>query len=158
MSEPRLELGSAANWRSVYQQMHRANPSRRRGYIPITPIQIPILFESHILAAAGDSEFAREHWWLGYRLKMMIDVPGTDFLDVAGHEVNIPVNRGGKLIQLPKLAPQFRLIAEVPYWHEEMLITIYEYIGTYSDSTEALIEDRTDQIRIDIARLEQRLN
>lgn len=158
MSEPFLQLGSAANWRSVYQQMHRANPSRRRGYIPIVPIQIPILFESHILAAAADSQFAREHWWLGYRIKMLIDVPGSDFLDFAAYEVAIPVNRGGTLIRLPKLAPQFRLRAEVPFWHEEMLITIYEYTGPYSDSTEALIEERADQIRIDLARIEQRLN
>lgn len=158
MSEPLLQLGNAANWRSVYQQMHRANPSRRRGYIPIVPIQIPILFESHIIAAAGDSQLARDHWWLGYRLKQVIDASGTDFLDVVGHEVNIPVNRGGKLIRLPKLAPQFRLVAEVPYWHEEMLITIYEYFGPYSDSTEALVQEQADLIRVDLARIEQRLN
>jgi hypothetical protein len=157
LSDPVLNLTDGSYWRQIYQQLHRANPASPRGYYPIPPITIPILLSNYIVAVAAESQLARSNWWLGCRLQMVIDVPGSAFGNVEAHQVNVPLNRG-VLVSLPHLAPQYKLRADVPSWHQELSLTIYEYMGPSGDSTETLIQNQSDLIRVDLVRIERKID
>jgi hypothetical protein len=152
-----LQLGDSALWSRVYNQMHYAQPATPSGFMPIPAFNIPILFSSHILAIATDSQYARSWWWLGVRAKMLIDSPGTDFGELEAYGLRVPVN-AGILARFPKLTPQYRLKIEIPWWHQEMRVTIWEYLGPDDDTTEELIRTSSESIRVDLVRIETKVD
>jgi hypothetical protein len=144
-------LQDANQWQEVYDQMHQATRLSSTSYIPIPPFIVPILLTTHTLMIATDSQEALAHWWLGVRVQMLIDVPGSDFSELPTERINIPVNRG-LLVRLPKLSNQYRLRVEVPHWHQTMRLTIWEFTG--ADDGESSLE----LIREDLQRIEGKVN
>jgi len=152
-----LQLDNNAFWSRVYNQQFYAEPTAERRYQPIPPINVPFLFSSHVLAIATDSQFARSWWWLGVRAKMVIQSPGTEFAELEASEIKVPVN-SGILARFPKLSAQYRLKLEVPWWHQEMRVTIWEYLGPGDDPVEDLVRTSTESIRIDLVRIETKID
>lgn len=156
MGEPVLQIDNAAHWQQVYSEQ-KTRASGQNGEIPIPDFDIPILLTSHVLAVGTSSEYARSHWWLGCRVQQVLSATGTGFGYLPAAIVNIPVNRV-TLVILPRYAAQFRLRVSVPYWHRELRVTVYEYVGPISDSTEDLVVERTDVVRVDLARIEAKVD
>jgi hypothetical protein len=77
---------------------------------------------------------------------------------VASTQRVVLLNRGGTLIQFPRYAPQYRLEVEVPKWHKEMDLTIWEYIGPITDTTVQAVLEQADLIRVDLLRIETKLD
>lgn len=157
MGEPIAPFTDGRLWPRVYNQQFYAEQLTTTSFSPIPPVNVPVLFTSRTIAVALDSQEALSHWWLGIRLKMRIAVPGSEFDEIEAQEVKCQVNRG-QLIRFPRLAPQYTLRLEFPWWHSEMRVTIWEFQGTEQDSTEVLIKERTDAIRVDLARVEAKID
>lgn len=157
MSEPVLQLNQAGHWDLIYSEIKYADELPGNRFRPIPPFTIPILFQSPWLAIGSNSAVARSHWWLGCRVQPVIVVPDSpfDFIDAPPHQV--PLN-AFTLFKFPALEQQYRLRVSVPWWHRELGITVYEYTGPASDTTEDLIVERTDVIRVDLARVEAKVD
>jgi hypothetical protein len=144
-------LQNANQWQEVYDQMHQVTRLSSTSYIPIPPFTVPILLTSHTLMISTDSEEALARWWLGVRVQMLIDVPGSDFGELPTDRINIPVNRG-LLVRFPKLSNQYRLRVEVPEWHQTMRLSIWEFMGL--DDSEASL----DLVVENLQRIEGKVN
>lgn len=125
-----LQLENPAHWEEIYSQIHRAVvviPGR--SYDPIPPIDIPGIQSTQYLNCVAESQLARETWRLGGWLYQVVEVPGrSDFVDLNASKNFVPIN-DARLIFLPRLAPTYRLRFEVPWWHEEISLTIWRYTG-----------------------------
>jgi hypothetical protein len=152
-----LDFRNSAHWGPPYQIARRANLYGSTGlFFPIPTFQIPILFESPILAIAAENQDAHSWWRLGCRVRQLFDVEGPT--EVASTQRVVLLNRGGTLIQFPRYAPQYRLEVEVPKWHKEMDLTIWEYIGPITDTTVQAVLEQADLIRVDLLRIETKLD
>jgi len=149
------ELGSVENWQLVYDQFFYAQPAPEvnpNAYHPIPDAQIPFLFDRHVLAIATSSTKVKPRWYLAGRLIQQISALGTDFIDAQANRINLQLNRT-QLVVLPQLSSTYKLRVEIPWWHEEMGLTIWEYTGPEEDSTEEIIQT----LKVDVARLEYRI-
>jgi hypothetical protein len=152
-----LDLQNPLNWNAIYESGLLQVSRTGSGWIPIPAFEPPILCQHRILFCTAESQRAKQFWWLGVRLEMLIDVPGTPFETIPAYKINIPVNRGFLSI-FPPLADQFRLRIEIPPWHEEMKIRIWEYTGTTADSTEDLLITAAQGIEADLLRIEGKID
>jgi hypothetical protein len=99
---------------------------------------------------------AKPWWFLGLRLQQIIQVgvaPSTALADFR----RIPVNRPS-LCRFPRLADDYLLKVEIPPWYDRMKVSIYEYDGPIGDTTEELIIERSDVIRVDLTRIEAKID
>lgn len=157
MSEPVLQLNQAEHWELLYSELKIANELVPGRYAPILPFTIPILASSPWIAIGTNSSQARSHWWLGCRVQFEIAVPNSPFQTISATQVNVPLNNFS-LYKFQALQSSYRLKVQVPWWHKELGITIYQYTGPYSDSTEDLIIEQADVIRVDLVRIETKVD
>lgn len=157
MARSLADFTNGSLWQRVYNQQFYAEEEGRSRFRPIPPVNLPVVLHSPTIAVATDSQEALAHWWLGIRLKMRVAIPGSEFDELEAHEVRCQVNRG-QLVRFPPIAPQYTLRIEFPWWHSEMRVTIWEFTGIEQDSTEVLVTDQTDAIRVDLARIEAKID
>lgn len=143
-----LELQSAGVWQQVYNESREGIPISEKHHIPIPAFEIGLLFEHHILAVRCISTTAKAHWRFAGNLSQRFQI-GT-----GGSTSPLPVvtaaRRGlrlnrAELIRFPRLTTNYELLFEVPHWIKDMRLTVWEYSGIESDTTEETlirIEDR----------------
>lgn len=156
MSNPIVDLNNPDNWSMVYNQTTVAGRLSTTEYYPIIPFDLPILITSPLLFISVENIDAKPWWYLGCRLQQRISTalsPG----DVIGRYAKVPINRPS-LFRFPMYAAQYSLRCEIPPWFDRMKIAIWEYSGVVGDSTESLINESTDLIRVDLLRIETKLN
>ncbi len=151
-----LQLRDPANWGQVYDLNRQATPYGANGFIPIPRFEVPIVFHSPILSIAAVNSYAYGWWRLGCRVRQLFDVPQT--VEIGSFERMVLINRGGTLVQFPRYADQYRLEINVPHWHREIRLTIWEYIGPITDTTAQLVAEQTELIRIDLLRIETKID
>lgn len=125
-----LNLQNSSNWEIFYEQMfYTAQGSLPNSYIPIPIINLPLTCDSPWIMAAASSQTARAWWYLGFNLMQMI--PGLSQEGQWGEFARyvIPLNRDPVLIEFKKPTTDYFLRIEVPHWHREMGVTIWQYIG-----------------------------
>ncbi len=153
MSHPVLQLANASNWILFYRQYFRVRFLGPTTYEPLAPITLPVQSEHRILVAGCTSQTAKSTWYLGGWLRPVIDTGATDFGFAELDRVPIPLN-APRLVMLPQVASNYKLRFEVPYWHQEITLTVYQYIGPDVDSTEVLI----DSLQADLSRIESKID
>lgn len=156
MGNPIVDLNNPNHWEMVYNQTTHAGRLSSIEYFPIQPFDLPVLCTSPILYISAENIDAKPWWYLGCRLQQRISTalsPG----DVVGRYARVPVNRPA-LFRFPMYAAQYSLRAEIPPWFEQMKIAIWQYSGPIGDSTEQLIQDNADLIRIDLIRIETKVD
>lgn len=156
MGEIQVNLQDEQNWQLAYNETIQAGRLSANEYYPIKPLDLPILIESSIILVIAENINAKPWWFLGCRMQQIVQTgiaPG----EVLGSLAKIPVNRP-KLQRFPRLSAQYALRVEIPPWFDRMKIVVYEYIGPIEDSTEQLLTESTDLIRIDLLRIETKLN
>lgn len=156
MSDPILSLRSTENWQLVYNETATAGRRGPAVYIPIAAFDIPILLSSPILVIEAENLDVKPWWWLGCRLQQVLQV-GIVPDRALGQFVNVPVNRP-RLFRFPRMTADYSLRVEVPPWFEKLKISIFEYTGPIGDSTERLVQDQADLIRIDLTRIETKID
>lgn len=150
-----VSLAEAENWDLVYDEVIYAGRVGG-GYIPIAPFDLPVLAHSSLLLCYAENIDAKPWWYLGCRLHQQIETaisPGI----ASGRFAKVPINRPA-LLRFPLYAPQYSLRCEIPPWFDRMKIAIWEYSAPIGDSTEQLVQDSRDLIRIDLIRIETKVD
>lgn len=156
MPGPIVDLNNPLNWALVYNETKNATQLSNGGYTPIPSFGLPIILSTPLLIVEAANIDAKEWWFLGCRLQQLLQtgvIPG----EAVGQYLRIPVNRP-KLVQFPPLGSDYTLRIEVPPWFERMKIAIYEYTAPMPDATEQLIDERADQLTLDLARVESKID
>ncbi|NJO78817.1 MAG: hypothetical protein HC827_10005 [Cyanobacteria bacterium RM1_2_2] len=158
MAEPIL-LNDPLQWEQVYSETKFGTPMTGYGkrYLPIPPYLIPTLFDSHIIAAQTLIPNAGPRWRVGCWVQQILDPSPISGLQMQAREFTVPPNRAALLV-FPRLTNQFKLQVRIPWWHEELTLQIYQYNGAYNTRIEELVTSQTDVIRVDLARIETKIN
>lgn len=147
MSRLIINPANGANWRLLYQHQFTTQPisARERSLIPDTVL--PVQAESRILAVKTFSQYAKSTWKKSGSLTPLVDsgVAGIGHLALSRYQ--LPCN-GARLLIFPKFSTTYQLKFSCPWWFSEIALTVYEYIGTESDSTEDLIRELTTQVQL----------
>lgn len=156
MSESIVQFSAAENWQEVWDFDFVASDAPYGRYYPIPPMVVPILLTSPFIALAASSTDAQSNWRLGYWARQYIAPTGVGGA-LEGRTEKAFLNRFS-IARFPLLATQYQLRIEIPWWHKTMSIGIWEYTGPISESDEQLITDSSDLIRIDLLRIEAKIN
>lgn len=157
MSHPIYDLNNSQNWQFAYSEQKTAQQTHNGYYFPIPEFQLPTLFESPVLLVEVDCPEAKPWWWLGGTARLSIDGPGVVADEVFLIRRRLPVNRPA-IIQFPQVLPQYNLSVSIVPWLRQVTLSVYEFVGPIADSTEQLLIERTDVLRVDLARIEAKLN
>lgn len=151
MTSPILNLSDASSWVQVYDTTLFADLvlGQTGKYYPIPNHSIPGNFEGRTLAVGSSSTKAKPTWNLGFYLAQVINVPGVGNAEAR----SIPIRLGLNLVRFPPLSAQFRLKARIPRWHQEMSITIWQYVSVESD-----VLDRLTNLEPTVTRIEEKVD
>ena len=117
------------NWELIHNSFREVTqaPNAERGYIPIPPADLAEVFTSPVIAVSAGNTQARGTWWLGCNLFQQVGITGlTEF---QSEMISVPVNRPPTIFVMPIAVPQYQLYMEVPYWHLQLNLSIWQYIG-----------------------------
>jgi hypothetical protein len=143
------ELGA---WELTYsRKLVGVDPTRGVKVPYIEPVEIPYIPSSGIFLVGTFSIDARPTWYrAGYLTQELRNVqindvvlfeglPGQPDTTVDGSQYIIGLNRI-QLIVLPKYSNNFSLRFEAVAWLKKLTLTIWEYRGQETDTTEELIQ------------------
>ncbi|MGG6266304.1 hypothetical protein ACQ4M3_08850 [Leptolyngbya sp. AN03gr2] len=147
MSRLIIDPANSTNWRQLYQHkfVTQQIKPRERTIIPATVL--PIQAESRILAAKTYSQFAKDTWRKGGTLTPLINCGMDGFQQTALGSYSLPCN-GARLLIFPKFSTTYQLKFSCPWWFDEIELTLYEYMGAESNSTEDLIRELQTQVQL----------
>jgi hypothetical protein len=158
-----LQLGLGSNWEFLYQ-IHLYStfvPSSSSGFvrgresrIPIPEAPIPILPDSHILAARGDSDSAKSFWKTAGYLKQTYPVGGGSVLPSVQNSSRKVLLGRAKLIEFPQNSPGYQLSFQVPWYMEDCRIRIWQYVGPQTDTTDEALTAIQGQLNDILQRLD----
>ena len=117
------------NWELTHNSFREVTtaPNAERGYIPIRPTDLPEIFTSPVIAVSAGNTQSRGTWLLGCNLYQQVDITGlTEF---QGQQIFVPINRPPTIFTMPIAVPQYQLYLEVPYWHLQLSLSIWQYTG-----------------------------
>lgn len=158
MATQGLELSTSTNWQDAYSASASATylPGSTTSHERIPPIEVPLLFDSHVLAVYPDSTTAKDWWitagWVSRRIQTGITIGGSP--DVRATESQKLIFREINLIIYPNITSTYSLVIDAPYWFDQLSISVWEYIGPVSYSNETLIIDQN----IQLDRIEQKID
>ena len=152
MSQPLVNLQSQGLWVQVFNEARQARQVTDTDFAPIPAFEIGFLFEAHILAARSSSTTAKAHWrfagLLNQRFQIGTGGAASPLPVVTAKSHALKLNRSA-LVQFERLTSNYELLFEPAYWLRDLQLTIWEYRGLVSDTTEEKIElvlDATDRI------------
>ena len=157
MGEPILELGNPLNWEQIYDETFTAQGLPNGAFYPLDPVIMPVLLTSPILALAASSTDARANWRLGYWARQYIAPAGVGFGALETSTEKAFLNRT-TIARFHLWAPQYQLRLAFPYWVRSMSVGIWQYTGPVGDSTEAFIQEQIELTRVDLLRLETKID
>jgi hypothetical protein len=145
MSEPILQLTTQGNWSQIYDENREAAPTSVPNiFYPIPAYEIPFLIERHILAIRCLSPSAKATWryagTLSQRFQLGTGGAASGLPTVEALSIGLRLNRT-KLVVFKKYTQQYELLFETPFWMKSLRLSIWQYEGTESDSTEDLIRE-----------------
>jgi hypothetical protein len=145
MSQPVLQLTSQGNWTQIYDESRTAiQATPAGGHIPIPAFEIPFLFDKHVIAVRCLSPSAKATWrfagTLSQRFQAGTGGTASPLPTVDASSLSLRLNRT-LLVIFKKYTQEYQLLFESPPWIKDMRLSIWQYIGAESDSTEDLIRD-----------------
>ncbi|WP_017314922.1 hypothetical protein [Mastigocladopsis repens] len=157
MSEPVLQLTTQGNWSQIYDESREAViATSAGGHYPIPAFEVPFLFEKHILAVPCLSKSAKAHWRFAGNLIQRIQIgtggSASPLPPVDGARVYMRLNRTA-LVVFKNYTSTYELLLENAPWLKDLRVTVWEYRGPQSDTTEDLIQT----LKIDLLRIESKL-
>lgn len=153
MSHELVNFSQANQWIQLFSHHFEAQYVGPKSYIPIAGIEIPIQADHRFLAAGCVSTTARSSWHLGGWLTPSFASGRGDLGDVGLGRLAVPL-QGTKLLVLPQYSTAYKLRFDIPYWIDDLSLTIFQYIGTEGDSTEAILA----QVQSSLAEIQAKLN
>lgn len=148
------ELGNRSNWNLVLRNTYYGNVSQTdpKKFVPIPSIAVSV--NSQILLLGVRNSQAPSHWFLaGYASPRLLFTPSFDseFLSLvqSSPSVKVGLNRL-TLLSFPdyNLLP-YILELSIAKWHKEMSIEVWQYVGSFLDVRDELIDIKSDLSRIE---------
>ncbi|MDJ0553517.1 MAG: hypothetical protein QNJ68_03575 [Microcoleaceae cyanobacterium MO_207.B10] len=142
MGSPVVDFSNSSNWENVYTTSVAADPSPHpaNSHYAIPRIEVPVIFDKHILAVLPSSSTAKDWWisggWIEQVIFTGIVVGGNPDVST-GDSKRLFLNKIN-LIVFPQYTTTYQLNIDIPYWFKDYQVTIWEYIGVHEDSTEQL--------------------
>ncbi len=152
MSQPVLLLQSQGSWVQVYNEYRAADVVVDRSFTPIPAFELGFLFESHILAVRCLSNSAKPTWRFAGKLDQRFQLgtggAASPLPVVNASSRTVRLNKSA-LVQFQHLTSNYQLVFEPAHWLKDVQLTVWEYRGPVSDTTEEKIDlvlDATDRI------------
>ncbi len=157
MSQPVLNLQVQGNWVKVYDEVRASQVVVDRSSTPIPAFELGVLFESHILAVRCLSDSAKPNWRFAGILSQRFQIGsggGVSALPVVNASSRTARLNRSALVQFQHLTSTYQLVFEPAHWLKDIQLTVWEYQGPISDTTEEKIDlviDATDRIESALA-------
>jgi hypothetical protein len=117
------------SWDFVWYQRFEADRPTADTYKPIPPIDVPVVFDNHLIAVLATSASAPSTWitagWLNQRVPSGVisrSYPDADLLQ----NKRIALGRV-VLLELSKITPTFAVNYVVPRWFCDINLTFWKY-------------------------------
>lgn len=136
-----VSLGNSANWQLSVQQTLTAQSSAPNTFLPIPSYTSPIQFTSPIIAIYANSESVTEPYagWVIQNYLIGINNPPTPN---AISQNRFKLYQGGlQLFTFLPIITSYTITLAPPSWYQDISYSIWEYIGSVTDSTENLINN-----------------
>ena len=152
-----LDLTNSALWDLIWSANVQAElvPNKAR-YLPIPPVEVPFLLDSHIIAVLLTSSTAPPSWkfaaFLNQKIATGILVGGTN--ETQAYQEKIWLNRIS-LIILPKLTTTYSLNFNIPYWFYDMSLKLWVYSGEENVSPPS--NDYLEEIKDSLLNIDRKL-
>lgn len=154
MGTPLGDFLDSSKWLLTFQDTYTAqSASPNPGYIPIVP-PVPVQIESRVFRVYGNSPEASPRWYRAGWFSLRI---GQFFTETEVLHGVVPLNRR-KFYIAPAVSSTFLMYFTVPWWLRTVTLGVEEYIGQFDDSTEALIREQIDVTRVDLLRIEGKID
>lgn len=157
MSQLILDLQGQGVWTQVFDEHRDALETTSSSHLPIPAFEIGFLIESHILAVRCLSMTAKARWRFSGNLSQRFQIgsggAASPLPTVTGSRQGLRLNRT-ELVRFPKLVPAYELLFEPPHWLKDLRLTVWQYIGPESDTTEEMVE----AARVDLIRIESKID
>lgn len=157
MSQPLLDLQGQGVWAQVFDEQREATKATDTVYLPIPAFEIGFSFEAHVLAVRCLSQTAKAHWRFAGNLSQRFQIgsggAASPLPTVTASRLGLRLNRA-ELVRFPALVSAYELLFEPPHWLKDLRLTIWEYNGPESNTTEEMIE----AARVDLVRIESKID
>jgi hypothetical protein len=115
---------------SKWQEFYDANITATDGVLPNSYNPIPDILvgtsSADYLAIAIDSINAQPRWRLGVFLQLYVLTSFSEAVEF--YRTAIPL-RIPKVIEVPKIQPQYSIRLVVPTWHQDIIVNVKEYLN-----------------------------
>lgn len=133
------------NWSIVFDQTHVAESviGVLERYHPIPKIQLGYTIDSPIIAVFCANPQAESNWRYGgrYFSKMLTNLQvNSTTPDTVLKTGKIYLNQV-EIIQLPPFTTSYAFEVDVPYWHREFQLKIWEYTGNNQNTIHRKLDD-----------------
>ena len=161
-----IDFTGSNKWHRVYVNTIQGNPENRKIKAPlIEPFEIPLLFESHILAITAIYNEARPRWrtsgylkqvYSGINLEASSDIltvnSPTSGVDAATQRIGLNTL---EMVRFPKLAENFYLWFDPVHWMPKLTLFLWEFQG---EETPSNTEELIDTVKVDLVRIESKID
>jgi hypothetical protein len=150
-----LDLNNSALWNLIWSANVQAElvPNKPR-YLPIPPVEVPYLLDSHIVSVQLISSTAPPSWkfaaFLNQKIATGILVGGAP--DAQVFQEKIYLNRI-TLVTLPRLSTTYSISFNIPYWFYNMSLKLWVY--TEEESIRA--DDSLEEIKQSLTQIDRKL-
>jgi hypothetical protein len=152
-----LDLSNQANWLQVYDELRQVVVISPVAHTPIPAFEVPFIFDRAILAVKAFSATASPRWRFAGDLVQQVQLGtggGSSGLPLATVERQaLRLNRT-EFVLFDKVTSDYQLTVECPFWLRDLRITIWEYVGAVSNST----DNKVDDVLITAARTEGKID
>jgi hypothetical protein len=147
MARAILDLQNRANWEPFWsgsrESVFLADGSR----VPLAPIEVPVLFDNHVIAVLANSLTAKRNWRIAGNLSRSVE---TGITAANRPDSSIADNRVLKLFELnlfrfDQITSTYSIEIAPKWWIKDIVIDIFIYTGIDTDSiTEQLNRIQSD--------------
>ena len=139
------QFNNRFNWLLFHDQTYNAtdvNPVLER-FKPILPIKLPNTIDSPIMAIFCANSEAQGNWRYGARYLAKMT---TTFV-INGKQTDTVLKVGKlyldqvEIVQLQPVSSSYALEIQVPYWHRQFQLKIWEYTGNNQNTVHRKLDD-----------------
>lgn len=128
-----LQLANENNWRNIWNESFTATPVANNPdrYVPFPELDLPILLQSNIIAVNAYSTTASPYWKFAGLVKQKLQLGLTvgGGADAVGVKIRKIWLNQITLIEFDKLSDTFAVSFKIPYWIDQINLTVWEYTG-----------------------------
>lgn len=150
------DLQNANNWELVFNITKDAEYTSTATHKAIPEIVVPTYLSSSLIATFAESNNVSPSWYTAGYLTRFISIGltvGNNQNTKIGISKRVPL-REASVIQFDTFNENYKLVFRPYKGLDNVSFTLWKYIGEIVDST----EDQIDLARIDVLRLEKKIN